>query len=150
MGLNELQQKDTYYVAVKVFLEDDDKLFIFKDIYGNWDLPGGRIKKDEFNKPLEDIVKRKIIEELGDDVRYELGKPLVHMRHERVESVVGNPTIRIFAVGYQATYLSGEIVISKEFTEMKWVNVSNFKPEEYFTGGWLKGVEDYLKIRKNK
>ncbi|MDD2806961.1 MAG: hypothetical protein PHW95_00365 [Patescibacteria group bacterium] len=144
MGLHELQQKDTYYVAVKVFLEKDGQLFIFKDVYGHWDLPGGRIKKDEFEKPLTDIIKRKIIEELGNEVTYQLGQPVVMMRHERVESVEGDPTIRIFAVGYQATYLSGEIKISNNFTEMKWVDIKNFKPADYFAGGWLKGVEDYL------
>src|SRR3990167_5770159 len=102
MGLDQLQQKDTYYVAVKIFLEKENQLFIFKDIYGNWDLPGGRIRVDEFEKPLSEVIKRKMIEELGDELRYKVGTPLVFMRHQRVESVPGNPTIRIFAVGYQA------------------------------------------------
>lgn len=35
-------QKDTYFVAVKVFLERDNKLLILKDNFGDWDLPGGR------------------------------------------------------------------------------------------------------------
>ena len=39
-------QKDMYFVAVKVFLEKDNKLLILKDNFGDWDLPGGRIKKD--------------------------------------------------------------------------------------------------------
>lgn len=27
-----------------------------------------------------------------------------------------------------------------------WVDPKTFKPEEYFEGGWLKGVEEYLKL----
>ncbi|MBL7045592.1 MAG: NUDIX domain-containing protein [Parcubacteria group bacterium] len=79
-----MEEKDTYFVAVKLFLEDDGKLFIFKDKWGDWDLPGGRIKKDEFNAPLEEVIARKVKEELGEGVIYTLGKPEVLMRHERV------------------------------------------------------------------
>ena len=45
-------ERDLYYVAVKVFLERKGKLFIFKDRYGAWDLPGGRIQKHEFHALL--------------------------------------------------------------------------------------------------
>ncbi|HSH31916.1 MAG TPA: hypothetical protein VK963_04595 [Candidatus Saccharimonadales bacterium] len=34
--------KDLYYVAVKLFLLDDGKLLITYDIFGPWDLPGGQ------------------------------------------------------------------------------------------------------------
>lgn len=57
--------KDLYYVAVKVFLEDKGKLFIFKDKFGDWDLPGGRIRKDEFEASLDEVIKRKMSEEKG-------------------------------------------------------------------------------------
>jgi hypothetical protein len=32
------------------------KLLVLKDKFGQWDLPGGRIKINEFNKPLSAIV----------------------------------------------------------------------------------------------
>ena len=136
--------KDLYFVAVKVFMEKDGKLLIMKDNFGNWDLPGGRIKPVEFETPMEDIVKRKMKEELGDSIEYEIGKPAVFMRHERVENVPGNPTVRIFAVGYEGKLLNGEIKLSERHTEMLWVDLNNFKPEDYFKGGWLKGVQEYL------
>ena len=66
----ESEQKDTYFVAVKIFLEKNGKLLIIKDKFGDWDLPGGRIKRDEFEKPLEDIIKRKMLEELGINLQY--------------------------------------------------------------------------------
>src|ERR1700722_1007184 len=95
-----MNEKDTYFVAVKVFLEQDGKLLILKDNFGDWDLPGGRIKKDEFEVPLDQIIKRKMSEELGDNIEYTIGKPVVFMRHERQEAAPGNPTVRIFAVGF--------------------------------------------------
>ena len=140
-------EKDTYFVAVKVFLEKDGKFLIMKDNFGDWDLPGGRMKKDEFNTPLEKITLRKMSEEVGSEVKYELGKPVVFFRHERVEATDGNPTVRIFAVGYQALWKEGEIRLSERHTEMLWVDPKTFKPEDYFTGGWLKGVQEYLVIK---
>ena len=143
-----IADKDTYYIAVKVFLEKDGRLFIFKDGFDQWDLPGGRIKKDEFSVPLEEVVARKMSEEIGDDAKYTLGRPVVFMRHERVENVEGRPTIHIFALGYTATLESGEIHLASHHKEILWVDPNDFKPEEYFKGGWLQGVKDYLEIRK--
>jgi 8-oxo-dGTP pyrophosphatase MutT (NUDIX family) len=141
-------QKDTYFVAVKLFLEKNGNLFIFKDKFGAWDLPGGRIKKQEFETPLEDVLARKIAEELGDELKYSVDRrPEVLMRHERVEAAPGNPTVRIFGVGYRAQWISGEPKLSDAHTEMKWVDIKTFKPEDYFTGGWLKGIKEYLELR---
>jgi 8-oxo-dGTP pyrophosphatase MutT (NUDIX family) len=138
--------KDTYFVAVKVFLEKDGQLLILKDNFGDWDLPGGRIKKDEFEIPLDQIIKRKMLEELGAEIDYTIGRPEVFMRHERMEATPNNPLVRIFAVGYRGILKSGEIKLSPRHTEMQWADLKTFKPEDYFTGGWLKGVQEYIAI----
>lgn len=141
--------KDLYYVAVKVFLEHKGKLFIFKDKYGDWDLPGGRIRKEEFETPLEEIIKRKMTEELGNQINYTIGKPVVFFRHERQEASLGGQTVRIFGVGYEGNLMSGEIKLSEMHTQSEWVDIATFEPEKYFTGGWLKGVEEYLEIKRS-
>lgn len=135
--------KDLYFVAVKLLLRDGDKMLITHDVFGEWDLPGGRIRKDEFEAPLENVVSRKMKEELGPGVQYELGKPLVFFRHERKEQQLGE-RVRIFAVGYEAKYLSGEIKLGNHHDKFEWVDIGTFKPEDYFTGGWLKGVQEYV------
>jgi ADP-ribose pyrophosphatase YjhB (NUDIX family) len=159
-----MDQKDTYFVAVKVFLvrERDGKLLIMRDNFGDWDLPGGRIKKDEFETPLAEVIKRKMSEELGDDIRYTIGAPVVFMRHERQEAAPGNPTVRIFAIGYEGTLLDGggsggdgdggrgEIRTSERHPESLWVDPRDFNPEDYFKGGWLKGVEEWIEMRSKK
>jgi hypothetical protein len=54
------QEKEQWFVTVKVFLRDGDKLLILKDIFDDgWDLPGGRIKMDEFETPLLSIVNQR-------------------------------------------------------------------------------------------
>lgn len=151
MSEADLKYKDQYYVAVKLFLEKEGRFFIFKDKWNDWDLPGGRVRKHEFDVPLKDVIERKMNEEIGEHVSYTLGKPIVMMRHERVEQLTGdeeNPTIRIFAVGYEATLTNGEPRLGNHHVEMKWVDIDTFKPEEYFTGGWLKGVQEYLALRR--
>lgn len=141
--------KDFYYIAVKVFLEHKGNLFIFKDKFGDWDIPGGRLLRNEFSIPLEKVISRKIKEELGNSIKYRLGKPLIFMRHERQEPNPFNfPKVRIFAIDYRADYISGKIQLSSGHTEYKWVSIKNFNPEKYFKGGWLKGIKEYLQIRK--
>lgn len=137
------EPKDLYHIAVKVLLRKDNELLITHDVFKEWDIPGGRIKPDEFEKPLEDIVTRKMNEELGDKVQYSLGKPVVFFRHERVEHTSGQP-VRIFAVGYESVYNGGEIKLGDNHDKFEWVNIKTFKPEDYFTGGWLKGLQEYL------
>jgi 8-oxo-dGTP pyrophosphatase MutT (NUDIX family) len=137
-------EKDLYYVAAKLFLRNENKLLITHDIFGDWDLPGGRIRKDEFNKPIESVLERKVKEELGDQVRYTLGEPRVFFRVERQEHDREGQTVRIFGVGYDAHYEGGDIEMGKHHDQMAWVDVSTFKAEDYFTGGWLDGVKEYL------
>ena len=136
--------KDSYFVAVKVFLRDGDKLLIIHDIFGQWDLPGGRIKTDEFETPLLSVIERKMKEEVGEKVSY--SKPIqnnVTFRVERIEAGL-NKKVRIFAIGYDAKYKGGKITLGKYIDDYKWVNLNDFKPEQYLKGGWLKGVQDYI------
>jgi 8-oxo-dGTP pyrophosphatase MutT (NUDIX family) len=142
-------QRDLYFVAVKLLLRDGDKLLITHDIFGDWDLPGGRIRKDEFEASLESVIERKMSEELGVEVKYKLGNPVVFFRVEREEHDLNGKKVRIFAVGYEAQYLSGEIKLGDHHDKMEWVDVSNFKPDAYFTSGWLIGVKEYLSIVNN-
>lgn len=138
-------QKELYFVAVKLFLEHEGKLLILKDSFGHWDLPGGRIKKHEFETDLNQVVERKLAEELGRHVKIQFSMPTIFMRHKRDEVVGSSTEAKIFALGYIANLVAGEIELSPAHTEMKWVDIKTFKPEEYFIGGWLKGVRDYLK-----
>ncbi len=136
------EPRDLYFVAMKVLLRDGDKLLITHDIFGQWDIPGGRIQKHEFEAALDDVIARKMIEEIGEDVKYELGDPKVFFRVERLEHSTQS-TVRIFAVGYEARYLGGEVELGKHHDKYEWVDLRIFKPDDYFEGGWLTGIKEY-------
>jgi 8-oxo-dGTP pyrophosphatase MutT (NUDIX family) len=142
--------KAVYFVAVKVFLEDGNGNFLItKDRFGDWDIPGGRLREGDFEVPLEQIAERKMKEELGESVQYRLEEPVVMMRHERDEILLTGKREkrRIFAVGYCAHYFGGDISLGKNHEKFEWVPIITFEPEKYFTGGWLKGVKEYQQIR---
>lgn len=135
------KEKDLYNIALKLLLRDGDKLLVIHDIFKEWDLPGGRIIPDEFEVDFSEVIKRKMHDELGDDIQYEIGKPVVFFRVERTEE--GGGKARIFAIGYEATYKSGEIKLGDHHDHLEWVDAKSFDAEKYFTGGWLKGIEEY-------
>ncbi|HEU5005044.1 MAG TPA: NUDIX domain-containing protein [Candidatus Saccharimonadales bacterium] len=136
-------ERDLYFVAVKLLLRDGGKLLITHDVFGDWDIPGGRIRENEFDASLESVIERKIKEELGPEVKYKLGEPKVFFRHERKEMKLGE-MVRIFAIGYEGKYISGDIKLGDHHDKYEWVDVKTFQPEDYFTGGWLKGIKEYL------
>lgn len=142
-------EKDLSFIAAKILLRDGDKLLVTHDIFGDWDIPGGRIRTNEFDTPIADIIERKVREELGPEVKYTLGKPVVTFRVERFEHGL-QKQVRIFAVGYEATYLGSDIQLGEHHDEMKWVDVATYDPAEDFTGGWLRGMQEYLEIIRGK
>ncbi len=135
--------KDVYFVAVKLLVRDEDRLLITHDVFGSWDIQGGRIKPDEFEFDLKTVIERKIVEELGSAVKLVVGQPVVFFRHERVEHSSGEK-VRIFAVGHEAVYVSGELALGQHHDRFEWVDVATFEPRDYFEGGWLNGLEEYL------
>ncbi len=144
----DIYDKDLYFVAVKLLIRDGEKLLITHDIFGHWDLPGGRIKKNEFKSDLSAVIKRKILEELGEDFVYDCGKPILFFRVEREEYGLDMKKVRIFAIGYDAKYKGGEIRLGKNHDKYEWVDINNFEPEGYFVDGWLTGLQEYLSINR--
>ena len=137
-------ERDKYFLAMKVLLRDGDKLLITHDIFGDWDIPGGRVRINEFDTPFEQVIARKMKEELGGKVKYRLGEPKVFFRVERFEHNL-QEVVRIFGVGYEAEYEGGEIVLGDHHDQMEWVDAKTFKPEHYFHDGWLRGIIEYQK-----
>ncbi len=140
----DIYDKDLYFVAVKLLIRDGNRLLITHDIFGHWDLPGGRIKKDEFKTDLSVVIQRKMFEELGEDFKYDYGEPVVFFRVEREEHGLNMKKVRIFAIGYDAKYIGGKIRLGKHHDKYEWVDVNSFQPEDYFVGGWLTGIQEYL------
>lgn len=139
----EINGKDVYFIAVKALIRNGNKLLVTHDIFKSWDIPGGRIKKDEFQKPLIDVLKRKLREELGDAVVYDIGEMVTTFSVERDEVGI-DTTARIFAIGYEVNYVSGDIVLGSHHDAYEWVDIDSFIPSSRFKDGWERGLDAYL------
>lgn len=137
--------KDSYFVAVKMLLRDGDKLLITHDVFGAWDIPGGRIRHDQFKVSLEEVLAGKIKEELGIDLKYELGDIKATFRVERTEIGHTDRTVRVFAVGYEAKYLGGEIKLGDHHDKYEWIDLQNVNLADYASpGGWVEQLDKYI------
>ena len=58
----EKREHQTFHVGFKAFIADGEKLLILQDSEGLWELPGGRVEKQEIFKPLEEILARETAE----------------------------------------------------------------------------------------
>lgn len=124
-----------YHVALKILLRKGDEILFLKSPHKFLDFPGGRIDNVEDTTPIPDVIAREIREELGESIKYKLGKPLFQFRR-----FFPNIGWRIFLTVYSAEYISGDIQISDEHSEYLWINPKEyeFKEEEFFN------KEEYL------
>ncbi|MFA6376219.1 MAG: NUDIX domain-containing protein [Candidatus Paceibacterota bacterium] len=110
----------SYQVSLKVLLKKDGVYLFLRDAEsGFFDLPGGRINRDERNVPLEKILQREIAEEIGGNVQYKIDKPAFQYRASKDGQ-------DIFITVYEAEYFSGEIVLSPDHNNIVWVDPKSF------------------------
>lgn len=147
-------EKDFYQVFLKVILENNKgEALILKSVdngrfAGFYDLPGGRINVDEFDVPFEEIIRREIQEELG-DIEFKVnltpiaitrdGPPALQDASERGK--------RLLYIIFRGEYLGGDVQISSEHTDFRWVNLNQENLEKIFTPELLQGVLMYLRNR---
>ncbi len=123
---------------------------------GYYDLPGGRIDDDEFYTPLTDIIKREVLEEIG-EVKINLNpKPVAVGRHlispSKLFGKVNEKDIHILYLFFEAEYQSGDIEISDEHQSFEWISLTDIKnnAEHYFTSGILEGIQMYCTLYEDR
>lgn len=146
-----MSNKDFYQISLKVILKNNKgEILILKDqkngsFTGFYDLPGGRIDEEEFNTSFTKIIKREIIEELGNIEIIIKEKPVALGRHLISTNITSNKkSIRVLYVFFEAELLGGKIKIGEEHTEFEWVNLNNVKTAKLFKSGILEGINMYL------
>lgn len=101
---------------VVVFNQDKQLLFLKRSAKssrpGGWDFPGGGLEKEE---PIEGI-KREAREEANIEITDI--KPTVLVTHDREE-----PSMRTLIIGYVGRLESGEVKLSFEHDEFKWLSI---------------------------
>jgi 8-oxo-dGTP pyrophosphatase MutT (NUDIX family) len=130
-----------YHVALKILLKRDNT-FLFLRPRGSeeqFDLPGGRIDNVEHEMLLEEVLAREVREELGDNLKYKLGKPLFQFRRHFEDK-----NWHIFITVYEADFLSGDIELSDEHSSYEWISQNEFT----YTENNFFSREEYLAFKK--
>jgi len=144
------KEKDFYQVSLKLFLKNNKgEILVLKAVEdstfaGSYDLPGGRINTDEFKVDLNEILKREVEEEIG-KVNFRINvMPMAVGRHlipaARADSGKETHVLYLF---FEAEFLDGDIAISNEHTDYKWLDLKGIDPKQYFKSGILEGVQMY-------
>ena len=132
-----------YHVGFKILLKKGNEFLFLRSANKKfWDLPGGRADNTEYKKPILKILEREVKEEIGDKVKYKLGK--VAFQYRRYFDL---RKIYLFTTIYEAEYLSGEIEISLEHSSYQWINPKTykFKEKEFSSKEGYLAVKEYFK-----
>ncbi|MEK7629346.1 MAG: NUDIX domain-containing protein [Patescibacteria group bacterium] len=146
------KEKGIYQVSLKLLLKNDkNEVLILKaadngSYAGYYDLPGGRIDANEFEVDFLEIIKREIKEEIG-EIEFNIhSKPVAVGRHLIPASMtISGKDIQVLYLFFEAEYLGGNIKISNEHTDSKWLNLKDVELDKYFTSGILEGIKMYCK-----
>ena len=118
-------------VSTKAVLYDaNDEKFLLVQRKSNkeWGFVGGTI---DGNEELEEALKREVVEEIGDDVKYEVSD-VIYARRRRNRKY----NLDYIKIAYLAEYKGGDIVLSKEHIKYDWVSGEDIKNGEY--SDWVK------------
>ncbi len=117
-----------FYVGQKAFIEKDGEvLVLFENTEAKLDYPGGKIQEGELD--FAEALKREVREETSLEI--EVGDPFATWYYEITQGRSAGK--KIFLVAYRCRYISGEVKLSDEHTDFRWVNKNNFM--EIDTGG---------------
>jgi 8-oxo-dGTP pyrophosphatase MutT (NUDIX family) len=119
-------------VGVKVILQNSEEkyLAIFRSLASStkfgqcWDIPGGRIESGSF---LMENLKREVMEETGLEIK---GEPKLLEAQDIFKKEKGIHVVRLTYVGYA----DGDVVLSDEHVEYRWVTLEEFRNLEPIDG----------------
>lgn len=151
---NMSKQRDFYHISLKAILKNKngEALILKADsngtLAGFYDLPGGRIDEDEFATPLPEILKREIIEEIG-EADFEINEtPVAVGRHcIKKEHANSEKDVHVFYVFYEVQLETGNVNISDEHEGFEWVDLKKIELKRYFTTAMLEGIKMYLGVK---
>lgn len=148
---------DLYNVSLKLFLKNEKgEILVMKTLaelnkQSKYDVPGGRINEDEFAIPFEQILRREVSEELGDEIMLEissnpvaLGRKKDHITIGRKKSQIqSNKTTSILFVFFEGKYCGGKIKVNEEYCGFDWINPDNPEHSARFITGIYDAWQQY-------
>ncbi|WP_436514266.1 NUDIX hydrolase [Clostridium thermobutyricum] len=109
-------------IALKGIIVREDKVLVAKRALtdkigaGNWEVIGGKL---EFGEDTETCLKREVREEVNLEIDIE---GIIYAKN-----VVIDEETQMFLVVYLCRYKNGEVKLSDEHTDFKWVNKEELK-----------------------
>lgn len=109
--------------GVNVIINNKGKILILKrssrEYYaGLWDFPGGTVEKGE---TLQQAAAREVKEECGLEIKLEKNYFYIYHYQDRDLNIYD----------FKADFVSGDVVLSEEHTEFKWISKDEYKNLEY-------------------
>ncbi len=113
-----------FYVGLKAFLKKGNQILILTSSDRaeiGLDFPGGKINQEETN--LLEALKREVREETSLEVK--VGTPFAVWTNDWSTSKYAKD--EIFLVGYICDYVSGEVKLSSEHTDYRWIDKNTYQ-----------------------
>jgi 8-oxo-dGTP pyrophosphatase MutT (NUDIX family) len=129
-----------FYVTQKALIKKDGKILILLKKNGNVDFPGGKIQEDDMS--ITDSLKRETEEETG--LKIKVNKPF-HTWHFTLPQSHKNSGRKVFVIGYECDYVDGDITLSNEHGEYKWVDKTNYQSLDDGTV-WYNALKEYFNL----
>lgn len=123
-----MKEDALFCVGQKAFIEKDGKVLVLFDPVEGLDFPGGKIQegeaKDADASSLVASLKREVIEETG--LKIEVLDPFAVWYHEFPKEHRNYGKV-VYLVAFKAKYVSGDIKLSNEHDNFRWVDKNDYK-----------------------
>lgn len=116
-----MKNDQKFFVVQKAFISKGNDVLILVDPIEGLDFPGGKIQEGEMD--LAESLKREVREE--SNLEIEVGSPFTvwqnvfPLTHKHAGKSV-------YLVAFDCKYISGEIKLSEEHNNFRWVNKNNY------------------------
>ena len=108
-----------FHVGLKAFIAKGDQVLVVREKNGGlWEVPGGRIDVGEEKASVQNVLLREISEELGPNFMIVINQPFYSWMRKWTPPQVGY----VYLTGFRCAYISGDITISDEHTEARWIS----------------------------
>ncbi|MBI2057618.1 MAG: NUDIX domain-containing protein [Candidatus Yanofskybacteria bacterium] len=117
-----------FCVGQKAFIEKDGKVLVLNDPMEGLDFPGGKIQEGEAKNgdasSLTHSLQREVLEETG--LKIEVFRPFSVWYYEFPKNHRNYPRV-VYLVGFKCKYVSGELKLSDEHNDFRWVDKDSYK-----------------------
>lgn len=134
-----MKEDQNYWVGQKAFIRKGEEVLVLSDPLEGLDFPGGKVQEGE--QDLSEALKREVREEVGLEI--EVGEPFAVWQNAfpAHHKYAGR---RVYLVAFRCAYVSGDVKLSEEHNNFKWINADNYHEADDGTQ-YFEILEKYFK-----